>query len=187
MRNRATLIAGVLGVIFCTRPSLAQMAPTPPKPGPEVKKLGVMVGKWVAEGTLKSNDTGPGGKFSGTETCEWTANGFGIACHSIDDIGERVKVIGSGLVGYDPASKTYTYVEVGALGTSVYRGTVDGESWTWMSNGKTTVQRFTVKYTSTDSCDWKVEEGPNADSMKTVLEAKQKRVAATSAAKPPTK
>jgi Protein of unknown function (DUF1579) len=184
---RTTLTVGVLAVISSMRFSLAQTASTSPKPGPEVKKLSMMVGTWSAEGTLKSNDTGRGGRLRATETCAWTANGFGIACHSIDDLAGRVKVTGASLVGYDPASKTYTYVEVGALGTSVYRGTVEGESWTWISNDKTTTQRFTMTYTSKDSCDWKLEEGPNADSMKTVMEAKETRVASTAAAKPVSK
>jgi hypothetical protein len=73
MRHRSTLIVGTLVLVLCTTMALAQTSSAPPKPGPEVKKLGVFVGKWTAEG-----DMGPGGKAATTESCEWISGGFAV-------------------------------------------------------------------------------------------------------------
>jgi hypothetical protein len=48
----------------------------PPKPGPEVNKLAVMVGKFTIEDEVKPGVMGPDSpatKFSGTDDCRWTA------------------------------------------------------------------------------------------------------------------
>src|SRR5271154_7066555 len=58
---------------------------TPPKPGPEVKKLAVMVGKFTVQDELKAGAMGPNSpamKFSGTDDCRWTAGGYAVICES---------------------------------------------------------------------------------------------------------
>jgi hypothetical protein len=40
---------------------------TVPKPDPELKKLGVIVGHWTYEGEYKAGPLGPGGKAKGEE------------------------------------------------------------------------------------------------------------------------
>lgn len=54
-------------------------------PGPEVKKLAVMVGKFRVEHELKAGAMGPNSsamKFSGTDDCRWAANGFAVICEA---------------------------------------------------------------------------------------------------------
>jgi hypothetical protein len=67
---------------------------------------------------------------------------------------------------------------------------LSGDTWTWNGeatrNGKTILLRFTMKWTSKDSFDFKNGVGPNADSMQVMMDGKETRVtppAAKSAAK----
>jgi hypothetical protein len=72
---------------------------------------------------------------------------------------------------YDAEAKNYVFFQVNNFGVSwTCRGTVSGDTWTWNGeatrNGKTILLRFTMKWTSKDSFDFKKEVGPNADSMR---------------------
>jgi hypothetical protein len=151
------------------------------KPSAADQKLSMMVGSWIAHGTLKTSDSAPPGKFSSTETCRWTADRFGLICHSVDDIPGLGKVAGTSIVAYDSDSKNYLYVEVGAFGTSLSRGNVEGNTWTWISTTTKETQRFTMKYTSQDSCQWLLESGPNLQSLKPIMHVEQTRVGPKSA------
>jgi hypothetical protein len=54
----------------------SQTTPSKPGPGPEVKKLAVMVGRFAVEDELKAGVMGPNSpamKYSGTDDCRWTA------------------------------------------------------------------------------------------------------------------
>src|SRR5271169_6071327 len=80
MRGRKRLLSFVLA---CASSAIAgdQSQTTPPKrgPGPEVKKLAVMVGKFTVEDELKAGAMGPNSpamKFTGTDDCRWTAGGL---------------------------------------------------------------------------------------------------------------
>src|SRR5947209_19073053 len=65
---------------LCTTLALAQASFTPPKPGPEVQQLGKFVGEWTTVGTVKPGPMGPGGKVTGTESCEWVSGGYAVLC-----------------------------------------------------------------------------------------------------------
>jgi hypothetical protein len=191
MRHRATLIVGTLMLVLCTTMALAQGPSGPPKPGPEVKKLSVFVGKWAADGDVKPGTMGPGGKSPGTESCEWTSGGFALLCREIATVPGMGKITDVSITTYDAEAKDYVFFQVnnwGAIWTA--RGTLDGDTWTWTSqdtvNGKTMQLRFTQKWTSKDSYDFKNEVGPNADSMTVMMDGKETRVTAP-AAKPASK
>jgi hypothetical protein len=70
----------------------------------------------------------------------------------------------------------------------VFRSAPEGDTWPWTSqvtmNGQTMQMRFTVKWTSKDSYDFKTEAGPTADSLAVVMDGKGARAPAT---KPPPK
>ena len=91
-------------VAFCG-PALAQ--DPPPKPGPEHERIGAWLGKWTCE-------TAQGG--SGTQTCEWTAEGFFMVC-STDWKSPSGAASNNVLVlGYSKADKTYTWYRHSSLG-----------------------------------------------------------------------
>ena len=86
-------------------------------PGPEVKKLAVMVGKFAVEDELKAGAMGPNSpamKFSGTDDCRWTAGGFAVICEAaLDRPGKKYSE--ASFVYYEPTSKTYQYHAVDSL------------------------------------------------------------------------
>jgi hypothetical protein len=66
-------------VLACASSVIVARAQSQTAPSPEVKKLEVMVGKFTVEDELKAGAMGPNSpamKFSGTDDCRWTANGF---------------------------------------------------------------------------------------------------------------
>jgi hypothetical protein len=187
MRNRATVIVA-LTLVFCTTMTFGQAPSAPQKPGPEVKKLGVFVGKWKVVGDVKSGGgMGPGGKVTGAATCEWIFGGFGVLCDETATIpggmGELRDVV---IIGYDADAKQYVLTQVTNPGY-VWKclGSVDGDTWTWFGEqtgkGKTYFLRFTMKWMSKDSYDFKNEIGPNADSMTVMMDGKETRATAPSA------
>jgi hypothetical protein len=98
------------------------------------------------------------------------------------------KITDVSITSYDAEAKNCVFFQVnnwGAIWTA--RGTVDGETWTWTSqdtvDGKTMQPRFTQKWTSKDSYDFKNEVGSDAASMKVMMDGKETRVTAP-AAKP---
>ena len=82
MRGTQRLVSFVLA---CASSVIVAGAQSQTTPGPEVKKLAVMVGKFTVEDEVKAGAMGPNSpamKFSGTEDCRWTAGGFGVICEA---------------------------------------------------------------------------------------------------------
>jgi hypothetical protein len=125
-----------------------------------------------------------GGQTTGTADCEWVAERFGVLCR------ESVPLPGGGgltdvyLVAYDAEAKNYFFTQVSAGGVVwTGRGTANGDTWTWAvdttTDGKPIHFRFTDKWTSPDSFDFKNEVGDNSDSMKVMMTGKQARIKAS--------
>src|SRR5215469_1871041 len=113
MRRPASLLAFAVTFACCAAVVQAQ-APMAPKPGPEVKKLAVMVGKFTNEGEMKAGamgPTSPAQKATGADDCRWVAGGFGLLCNSTVEMG-GVKATEVAIVYYDPTSKMYHYHSV---------------------------------------------------------------------------
>ncbi|HYA97139.1 MAG TPA: DUF1579 family protein [Methylomirabilota bacterium] len=189
MRYRVTALAFLFVAALCAAPLQPQTAPAPPKPGPEVKKLGVFLGKWTTLGELKPN----GGKVTGSVSCEWVSAGFGILCHETMDFPGQPKLVDVFLVGYDHETKQYALLQVGNVPGPVWigRGSVDGNTWTWTvdttDNGKPLKFRFTQKITSPDSMDFTNEIGLTAEALAPMMVGKYVRVKAGTAKRAPDK
>lgn len=159
---------------------MAQAPAGPPKPGPEHQKLLYFAGKWTTEGDMKPSSFGPGGKFSSTSTCEWFDGNFALLCRS-DATMQTGSVKGLSIMGWDPATKTYTYYSTNSWGQGTFsRGTVEGDTWTWNNetkmNGKPVVVRFTLKQVSPDVATYKFEMGAPGEPLKLMMDGKQTRV-----------
>lgn len=186
MRRPATLLAFVIGFTLCATVTRAQ-TPTAPKPGPEVKKLAIMVGKFTNEGELKAGAMGPNSpaqKATGADDCRWAVGGFGVICNSSAEVA-GMKSTEVAIVYYDPASKRYHYHSVDSAGDiDNATGTVSGDTWTWtgesIMGGKSMHSRFTMKVNSKDSFDYTVEAGDSESPMQTVMTGKDMRVTAAS-------
>jgi hypothetical protein len=141
----------------------APQAPPAPKPGPEHQRLAYFVGQWTSEGEMKPGPMGPGGKISATDTCEWFEGRFAVICRS-EGKGPMGPVKNIGILGYSAEEKVYTYYGVDNSNmtmTSVPRGTVQGDTWTFsdesMMGGQKMKSRVTIKEMSPTSYTFKME------------------------------
>jgi Protein of unknown function (DUF1579) len=157
--KKLLVIAIALAVVA---PCLAQTAqtPQPPKPGPEVHKLGYFVGTWKSEGEVKvGSPSNPAGKFSGTETCEWFAGGFQIVCRG-EDTGPLGKMTFLDILSYDVEAKVYIGYFISSRGeTESDTITVTGNTWTSTWEGKEAGKPEKVRYTQ-------VQESPTSYTFK---------------------
>ena len=176
MTKRVVLTIVILWV-FSLGVLQAQQAGKAPKPGPEHKKLDYFVGKWRGEGDMKESPFGPGGKFTGTETCEWFSGGFFVVCRS-EGKGPMGEMKGLGILGYNPEEKKYTYygIETGMPAGESATGTVQGNTWTWTGQskmeGKVIKNRYTMKETSPTSYTFKFETSTDGKTWTAVMEGK---------------
>jgi hypothetical protein len=174
------VVVTVVGLVVA--PGAQTPAPQPPKPGPEHKRLGYFVGKWTSTGEMKPGPMGPGGKISGTESCEWFEGGFSVVCRS-DGKGPMGPMKSIGILGYSSEEKVYTYYGTDNSGmtmTSVPRGTVQGDTWTYndegMMGGQKVKTRVTIKELSPTEQSFTMEmQGPDGK-WTTVMESKSKKM-----------
>jgi hypothetical protein len=134
-----------------------------PKPGPEVQKLAYFVGNWKEAG--KSTAHGMEGPVSSTQKWEWMPGGFFLVGHSSNKSPMGSFTIMS-VVGYDPASKMYTYNIFDSWGDAfLAKGTVSGDTWTWttemMMEGKMMKSRTTWKEIS--PTEYRLNYGSSTD------------------------
>jgi len=161
MRNRFTAIA--VGVLSLAWSAVASAQAVPQKPGPEHQKLAYFVGKWTAEGTVSESPFGPGGKTSSLDMCEWFEGKFAVVCR-YDGKGPAGPMKGLGIMGYSADQKVYTYYGLdnsAMITTSVARGTVAGNIWTYTDEsvvgGQKVTSRYTLTVTSPDTYTFKWE------------------------------
>lgn len=168
----------VFGFVAAAR---AQAPAGPPKPGPEHKKLDYFAGKWTMEGEMKPSPFGPGGKVTGTDTCEWFAGGFHVVCRS-DGKGPMGDMKGLGLLGYSTEDKVYTYYGIDSMGMgSGSKGTVSGAVWTWNGEdkvgGKVIKGRYTITQTTPNAYTFKWEMSQDGKTWNAIMEGKETRAA----------
>ena len=183
MRYLTTLFSFVLA---CASSVIVAHAQSQTTPGPEVKKLAVMVGKFTVEDEVKAGAMGPHSpatKFSGTDDCRWTAGGFAVICEAaLYRPGSKYSE--ASFVYYDPTSKTYRYHAVDSSGGVENKtGTVRGDVWTWLGESifgeKMYHTRYIMKVVSADSYEYTDESGETENSMKVFVSGRETRVAAT--------
>lgn len=150
----------------------AASAQESPKPGPEHKRLGFWIGKWTTQGEMKSGPMGPGGKMTSTDTCEWFDGGFAVICRS-EGTGPMGPGRSIGILSYSPEEKVYTYYGTDSSGmtmTTVPKGTVKGDTWTYldeaMMGGQKMKTRVTIKELSPTAYTFTMEaQGPDGKWM----------------------
>jgi hypothetical protein len=160
--------------MFLAAAALAQMEM--PKPGPELKKLDALAGKWTLEGEMKPGPMGPGGKMTETQKCEWMEGAFFLVCNA-----EFKSSMGDGtglsVMGYSNDEKTYTYREFNSYGEfQDSRGSLDGDTWTWMGDekegGMTMKGRFSMKMISPTSYTFTFEMSQDGTKWNLVMDGK---------------
>jgi hypothetical protein len=170
--KRAGMILAA-GLILATA-AMAQMEA--PKPAPELKKLDVFVGTWTLDGNMKASAMGPAGTMNESEKCEWMQGGFYLVCHS-DYKSSMGNGVGLSVMGYSTEDKAYTYREFSSAGEFVdSRGTVDGDTWTWINDekmsGVSMKGRFTIHMTSAASYSFAFDMSQDGTKWSTVMDGK---------------
>lgn len=148
-------------------------APAPAKPGPEHQRLAYFVGKWTGEGDMKASPMGPAGKISSVDTCEWFDGHFSVICRSEGKSPAGTPMKSIGILTYSAEEKVYTYygIDNSAMAmTSIPKGTVTGDTWTYndesVMNGQKIKSRVTIKELSPTSYTFTMEmQGPDGKWM----------------------
>jgi hypothetical protein len=158
MKRFGLLVILVVLVMPCLAVGQAQ-TPPPPKPGPEVQRLGYFVGTWNYEGEFLLD---PKGKYGGTYTFEWFPGGLSVVVKG-EGTGVRGPMNELHIWGYDATTKAYTWYVVHRGGANPYVATwsLNGNAWTYERDatfeGKPTKRRYTVTEVSPTSFAYKVE------------------------------
>jgi len=176
--RKVNIVSGFVVMVFLAV-SVA-LAQGPPTPGPEQKRIGYFEGRWTVEGDMKPGPFGPGGKTSSNDTCEWFAGGFHLVCR-MDAKSPMGDAKATGVWGYNPSEKAYTYYTFSSAGFSLYsKGNVEGDTWSWLNDikmGPTTLKsRFSLKEVSRDSYTFKWETSVDGNAWTTMQEGKGTRV-----------
>ena len=177
--KRSVLIVLLLTLVVpCLAFGQAQTAP-PPKPGPEVQRLGYFVGTWKYVGKVL---TDPKGTYEGTQTWEWFPGGFSV-------VG---KAEGTGVSGgpqnelmimrYSNTDKfypSYTVSRSGA-GRTVRKWSVNGSVWTCEAestvDGKPAKYRYTTTEDSPAAWTYKVERSVEGGPWTQTIDLKATKV-----------
>ena len=129
---------------------------------------------------MKPSALGPGHKGVTNETCDWFPGGFQVVCHGdfSGTVGERKEL---SLFSYSREDKVYLYYQIISDGDwDAARGTVQGDTWTWLSEfkigGKVIKGRYIYKEVSRDTATAKFELQGDDGRWNTVMEAKPRRV-----------
>jgi hypothetical protein len=168
MRRTFEWVTACLAIAVATVFIAAAQSPQPPKPGPEHQRLAYYVGKWSTEGKMESGPMGPGGKMTSVDTCEWFDGRYAVVCR-YDSKSPMGASKGLGIIGYSTEEKVYTYYGTDSTGmtmTSVSRGMVQGDTWTYTDEstmgGQKMKSRITIKELSPTAYTFKMEmQGPD--------------------------
>jgi hypothetical protein len=169
--KRLVVTAAILAALAVS--AHAQM-PTP-KPAPELKKLDYFAGSWKMDGEMKPGPMGPGGKMTMTEGNTWMDGNFFLVGHSKFDSPSMGGGVASSFTGYNSDQKVYTYDEFNSMGEAEHStGTVDGNTWTWLSDEKMGPQaikgRFTMTILTPTSYTFKYEMSQDGTTWTTVMD-----------------
>ena len=175
--KRCVLLVLVLALAV---PCLAfgQTQTAPPKPGPEVQRLGYFVGTWKTEGEWLLD---PKGRYGGTGTFEWFPGGFSVV-GKFEAEGVRGPMNELHAWSYSEPDKAYTWYVVSRSGASrtVRKWSVNGNVWTCEADstvsGKPAKYRYTITETSPTSYTYKVERSVEGGPWTQTIDLKATKV-----------
>jgi hypothetical protein len=117
-----------------TEPSHTGRRSSAPTPGPEIQRLGALVGRWRSEGHIVGEAPV---SIKGTDVYEWLPGGFFLVHHVDVMIGEQpvqaIEIIGE----YDPTTDSFTARAYDNQGNvTIMRARVDDQGvWTFTGGG----------------------------------------------------
>lgn len=153
----------VLGMTLSFTPPALRGADQP-KPGPEQKKLEILVGDWTYEGTGEATPfLAAAGKFKGKLTNRMVLGGFFVQSQGEDTSDNQYVYQSVALIGYDPDKKAYFNHNFENDGSaSVGSIVVNGNTWTTTGTrthkGKVYSMRTTEVYSADGNTSKSVTE-----------------------------
>jgi hypothetical protein len=167
-----TFLAAAIVLVAAT----ASAQPPQDTPGPEHKHLATFVGTWKMAGTMNPGPMGPGGPFSGTETCRMFEGGFHLVCDSTGT-GAMGTMTGHFVITWDRNAKVYRYMAINNMADAeMATGTHAGNTWTFKSEpimgGQKFHSQFVITETSPTMHDFKWEMSEDGKKWTTVMTGK---------------
>jgi Protein of unknown function (DUF1579) len=150
--------------------SVASGVVHPTEPGPEIRRLELLIGRWINEGHLVDEAVQPGSKIVASDVYEWAPGGFFVIHPAYGRIGE-VDVGGVEVIGYDPSTQIYWSQFFDSQGdASTSELTLDGEHWIWQGETTRCTSEFSADgKTQTAHHERRNEDGSWVPSMEVVL------------------
>lgn len=166
------ILLASIALIVLAGIGLARTPSQMPQPGPEQKRLQYYAGTWTSEYEMKAGPAGSGGKMVATDRTQMMPGSFFAVTHT-DGKGTMGELHGLAIMGYDAASKSYTYDSYNNFGEAEhFKGTVQGDTWTWTNDGSNPAKmRFIAKEVSPTMYTMKLEMMTGANWV-TVMEGK---------------
>jgi ketosteroid isomerase-like protein len=180
-------IIRLLGLLVCVLLPRSQAAELPKKPGPEHKKLEMLVGKWKIEGIDFASPFGPAGKFTGDEEDRMILGGFFLESKG-QGIGPDGELFRLEILAYDPEKHHYQDSYFSSRGefdaawkveNAIF--TIDGDKWNWSwaeeKEGKKYQNRQVIIFTpDRNSFSWETSYSEDGTTWKRRDEAKAVKV-----------
>jgi hypothetical protein len=125
--------------------------------------LAYFIGKWTTEGRMEATAFVPGGPFTSVDEASWLGDRAFVVVHanSVTPFGQQRQL---SVLGYDGRRGTYTFNSFNGAGVATAAiGVVDGNVWTWTSEGApgTPRVRHTITIRSDVTYDFVFETSPD--------------------------
>jgi len=127
--------------------------------GPELERLGLLVGSWKLDGESKGSPFMPTGKISATLDCQWFIGGSQLVClYKIVYPNGPVQELS--VYGYDPETKAYWNYDMDSTGLNGFGNVVIQEDvwthvWDFKVGGQAVKMRLVFSDVTPTACTWK--------------------------------
>jgi len=130
-----------------------------PGAGPELERLGLLVGSWKLDGESKGSPFMPTGKISAILDCQWFSGGSQLVC-LYNMMYPNGPVQELSIYGYDPEAKAYWNYDMDSTGLSGFgKVVIQKDVWTHVWDFKVGGQAVRLQLVLSDvtptACIWK--------------------------------
>jgi hypothetical protein len=151
----------------------------PPKLTEEHRKLEKFAGTWTGEETIQPSPWDPkGGKAKSKQTARMDLDGFWVIIDYQQEREGKVSYRGHGVYGYDPNRKQYAmfwFDSIGMVGAEPAWGKWEGDTLTFESKSPMGWGRYTYKFKTDGSQEFRIDNSPDGKNWKPFLEGKYRK------------
>jgi Protein of unknown function (DUF1579) len=142
----------------------------PVQPGPEIRRLEVLIGRWITEGHLVDEAGERGTRIVASDVYEWAPGGFFVIHPAYGRIG-GADGGGVEIIGYDSSTQRYWSQFFDSQGNATTSDLLfDGQHWIWEREDTRCTAEFSADgKTQTAHHERRLEDGSWVRSMEVVL------------------